>query len=74
MLLAAILTAPVSVQAQTSPVTLASAPTGTTNQTNPEIRVVAPDKVSYKYSFNGGPYSPELSIATPIRLTGGVEL
>ena len=27
-----------------------------------------------QYSFNGGPYSPELPIATPIRLTGGVEL
>ncbi len=74
MLLAAILVAPVSLQAQTSTVSLASAPTGTTNDTNPEIRVVAPDKVSYKYSFNGGPYSPELPIATPIRLTGGVEL
>ncbi len=71
MLLAAVLTAPVSLQAQVS---LASAPTGTTNNTNPEIGVVAPDKVAYKDSFNGGPYSPELPIATPIRLSGDVEL
>jgi concanavalin A-like lectin/glucanase superfamily protein/chitobiase/beta-hexosaminidase-like protein/putative Ig domain-containing protein len=55
-------------------VNLASAPTGTTNQTNPEIRVVAPDKVSYRYSLNGAPYSPERPIATPIRLTGNVEV
>ncbi len=27
-----------------------------------------------QYSFNGGPYSPELPIATPIRLSGDVEL
>jgi hypothetical protein len=35
-----------------SGVLLTGVPTGTTNVTNHEIQVVAPDKVSYRYSIN----------------------
>ncbi len=55
-------------------VTIASAPIGTTNNANPEIQVVAPGRVAYRYSLNGGPYSPEQPIGTPIRFAGTVTL
>ena len=76
LLLICILVTPMLAQAQGGPtgVTLLSVPTGTTNETNPEIFVVAPGKLAYRFSLNGAPYSPELPITAPITLSGEVEL
>jgi hypothetical protein len=63
---------PAPAAAGQSGVVLTGAPTGTTNETNPEIRVSAPNAVAYKYSINGGPYSDELLIQTPINFNAGV--
>jgi hypothetical protein len=61
-----------SAQAGQSSIVLTGAPTGTTNDTNPEIHVSAPNAVSYKYSLSGAPYSDELPISAPITLSAGV--
>ncbi len=75
-LLICILVTPILARAQGGPtgVTLLSVPSGTTNETNPEIFVVASGKPSYRFSLNGAPYSPELPIQAPITLSGEVEL
>jgi hypothetical protein len=41
---------------------------------NPQVDIVAPGKISYRYSINGAPYSPEFAITKPISLTGVVSL
>ncbi len=76
LVLICILVTPILAWAQGGPtgVTLVSVPIGTTNEPNPEIFVVAPGKLSYRFSLNGAPYSPELPIASPIKLSGEVEL
>ncbi len=75
LLLICILIIPVPARAQGGPtgVTLLSVPTGTTNETNPEIVVLAPGKLSYRFSLNDAPYSPELPITQPIKLSGTLE-
>ena len=76
LLLIFILVTPILAWAQGEPTgaTLVSVPIGTTNETNPEIFVVAPGKLSYRFSLNGAPYSPELPITAPIKLSGELEL
>jgi hypothetical protein len=54
VLLSAVLCVPFDASAQT---TLAPVPAGTTSETNPEIQVIAPGRVAYRYSLNGSPYS-----------------
>ena len=72
--LAVVLTLTPSSAAGQTGVVLTGAPTGTTNETNPEIHVSAPNAVSYKYSLNGAPYSDELLIQTPINFNAGVHI
>jgi hypothetical protein len=61
-------------QENQSSATLTSAPAGTTNETNPEIQVVSPGKVSYRYRVNGGPYSRETPLAKSIKFDGDVNI
>src|SRR5262245_35183646 len=59
--------------AEQSGVVLTGVPSGPTNS-NPVIGVSAPNGVAYKYSINGGPYSEEIPIQTPISLSAAVHI
>ena len=50
------------------------APTGLTNQTNPIISISGNGVVSYKYELDGGDYSDEIPVNTPISFSADVNI
>jgi hypothetical protein len=64
-----------AVQSYADPVAqIIGAPTGLTNQANPIVSIAGDDVVAYRYKLDGGDYSDEFPVSTPISFSADVEI